>query len=211
MNDVNARRSKPPLIALTGGIGSGKSKALAAFARLGAAVLDCDAVVHELLERQDVRDRVGERLGIGRIEAGAEGRNLLAMAVFADAGRLDQLEAILHPLVLAEIRSWHASEAVAAAPLAVVEIQLLFEAGMEDLFDARILVTAPAAARRERLARKMEAEEFDRRMARQLPEEVKGRRCDYCYDNAAGIEELNDFVNATYEALTGDRTGPSRR
>lgn len=197
-NDI----SKPPLVALTGGIGSGKSTALAAFARLGASVLDCDSVVHDLLRRADVREQVSTRLGIGVIDTGEAGRSMLAAAVFDDADKLDQLEAILHPLVAKEIEGWFASDPVASSPLAVVEIQLLFEAGLEDMFDARILVTATAASRRERMSERMAPEEFDKRLARQLPEEVKSRSCEYRYENAAGPDDLESFVRDTFEILS---------
>jgi len=190
-----------PLIALTGGLGSGKSTALKEFGRLGAAVLDCDQVVHELLERENVRSQVSRELGLEALTAGEPGRKLLADRVFSDAGMLGRLEGILHPLVRGEIESWRQTEAVAKAPLAVVEIQMLFEAAMEDMFDALVLVTAEPEIRRERTAGSLPGADFDRRTERQLPESDKLARCGFSYDNSGGTEGLVRFVRETYDRL----------
>ncbi|MHB0915036.1 MAG: dephospho-CoA kinase [Thermoleophilia bacterium] len=187
-----------PLVALTGGIGAGKSAALAVFAELGAAVLDCDRVVHRLLQRDDVRAAVAAALGLEALPAGDDGRRALADLVFSDDARLERLEAILHPLVRREIEDWRRLDATAAASLAVVEIQLLFEAGMDDMFDARVLVTAPLNTRRARLEDRLDAADFDRRSARQMSDREKGGRCEYRFDNGGAPGELADFVRGVY-------------
>lgn len=188
-------------LALTGGIGSGKSTALTMFAARKAAVLNSDHVVHKLLQRRDVRDSISGRLGIGRISAGEEGRQMLAEIVFADEKKLDQLEEVIFPLVREVIKSWMATDMVRTAPLVVVELPMLFEAEMTDLFDYVVLITAPAEIRQVRHAGKIPRADFERRAARQLPEEEKRARADFVYDNSGSPEELDEFVAATVEAV----------
>lgn len=193
------------LVALTGSLGSGKSTALAAFKGLGAAVLDCDSVVHDLLDREGVRLLVAEELGLGPLPSGRAGRERLADLVFTDPEMLGRLEAVLHPLVRDEIVEWRRSEAVAASPLAVVEIQMLFEAAMEDLFDAVVLVAASPDARRGRVADRLAGPDFDRRAARQLPDTEKAARCGYTYDNSGERNGLEAFVRGVFDDLSGDQ------
>lgn len=199
---IRSRDIPTPLVALTGGIGSGKSTALAIFASLGAAVLDCDQLVHRLLESDDVRRRVAETLDMEVIPYGKEGRGLVADQVFSDEDRLERLEAVLHPLVRAEIEAWRKSDVVTAAPLAVVEIQMLFEAAMDDIFDVLVLVTAAAETRRERVSSKLAEKDFNRRSGQQLPDVDKRARCDLTYDNVGDLAGLEAFVRETFDSLS---------
>src|SRR5262249_30082253 len=140
-----AKRSRPPLIGLTGTIGAGKSTALAAFARHGCAVLDADAVVHDLYRRDDVRDTVAAKLGadvIGR--DGAIARAAVARAIFGDDQLLGWLEGYLHPLVHEATVVWREQAAAAAPPprALVEEVQLLFEGDHREGYDRTLVVTA---------------------------------------------------------------------
>src|SRR5581483_6173021 len=129
-----------PFIGLTGGIGAGKSTALAALERLGAAVLSTDAVVHELYESPEVRDAVAERFGEQVAPNGVVDRAALARAAFADPGDRAWLEGLLWPRVGKRIAGWREEPRHRHPPprAAAVEVPLLFESGMEGAFDATI-------------------------------------------------------------------------
>ena len=202
---VNSEKNQqPPVrVALTGGIGSGKSTALLMFAARGAAVLSSDRVVHELLEREDVHATIAESLGIEPLLPGEEGRRQIAESGFADERQLTRLEDILFPLVAGEIAAWQASEPATSAPLTVVELPMLFEAGMESGFDRVVLVTAPTEIRRSRHEGRVGITDFEQRASRQLPESEKRARSDFVYDNTSSPEELDGFVAATVAAIVG--------
>lgn len=192
-------------VALTGGIGSGKSTALLMFAARGAAVRDSDEIVHGLIDRDDVRARIGEELDINPLPPGEEGRSLIAQVVFADDAKLMRLEELIFPLVADEIDDWLATEEVAAAPLAVIELPMLFEAGMAHLFDHVVLVTAPAELRKTRHEGRVGLADFERRAARQLPEDQKRNRSDFNYDNSGSPEELDEFITGVIAEICGAR------
>jgi dephospho-CoA kinase len=202
MENTQKSTPGPVRLALTGGIGSGKSTALMMFHARGAAVLSSDMVVHRLLDDDAVRESVAESLGIPRFPAGEEGRRQLAEIVFNDEERLDQLEAILFPLVAAELEAWFASPGVASTELAVIEVPMLFEADMQDRFDSVALITAPEDIRKVRHEGRVGLSDFEQRSSRQLPEVEKRARSDFTYDNTASPEELDEFVAATVAALT---------
>src|ERR687897_1440833 len=141
-------RTIPPLnLAITGGIGAGKSEALRAFARHGAATASADEIVHRLYADPEVRQALVERWGDQVLSDGDVDRKKVGEIVFGDRDELSWLEALLHPRVVAEQARWRAEQ---TAPLAVVEVPLLYETGGESRFDPRALVTAPAGPRRER-------------------------------------------------------------
>lgn len=198
------KKNRQILIALTGGIGSGKSTALLMFAARGAAVLDSDKVVHRLIDRADVRERIGENLGIGTLPPGEEGRQRIAQVVFADDSQLRRLEEIIFPLVTSEIEKWLVTDEVAAAPLAVIELPMLFEADMAERFDKLVLVTAPAELRKKRHEGRVSLADFERRAARQLPEEKKHARSDYVFENTGSPEELDVFIADVISRILGD-------
>ena len=180
--------SRPVAVAITGGIGAGKSEALAAFGRHGAATLSADEVVHDLIANdEDVRAALHGRLGTTE-------RDLIADAVFDDAERLAWLEELLHPRVRERTDAW--LEQV-EAPVAVVEIPLLYETGGEQRFDKVVVVTAPAAVRR---ARSHAA--TGNREARLIPDPEKAARADYVYENSGSLEELDQFVASVLADLT---------
>ncbi len=179
------------LLGLTGGIGAGKSTALAAFEQLGCATLSSDAVVRELYGRTDVRSAVAEHFGPGVLGPDGEiSRPALAALVFSDEEARRWLERLLHPLVAEELERWR-SEQEAARPgaLLVHEVPLLFEAGLADRYDLVVLITAPDSLRRARMP-----ERYDERAATQLPEADKIVQADRVYVNDGSPAELERWV-----------------
>ena len=179
--------SRPVAVAITGGIGAGKSEALRAFARHGAATLSADEVVHDLIA-SDEQVRAALQARFGSVERSEIGR-----VVFADRGALRWLEALLHPRVAAIQRGW--LETV-EAPVAVVEIPLLYETGGEQRFDKVVVITAPEELR---AARRRVPD--DTRDTRLLADEEKVRRADFAYVNDGSVEELDAWVARVMEQL----------
>ena len=198
---------RPPLIGLTGSIAAGKSEALAALERLGAAVLSSDAVVHDLLGSAEVRDRLVERWGDEVAPAGAVDRGRVGERVFASPEELAWLESTLHPLVGARIADW-----VVGLPLhtslAVVEVPLLFEADMDSYFDATIAVVADDAIRAERAAARG-TELFEGRAGRQLPQSEKEARATFVVRNEGDLAQLEGQLSELWPRLAGARDGES--
>src|SRR6476469_2366227 len=129
----------PLTIGLTGGIAAGKSEALAALSRLGAATLSSDAVVHELLDSEPLLARLVERWGPEVAPEGRVDRNRIGEVVFADPDQLTWLEQQIHPLVGERIGAW-LSGLPAGIEVAVIEVPLLFESGMEGVFDTTLAI-----------------------------------------------------------------------
>jgi dephospho-CoA kinase len=178
---------RPLRVAVTGGIGAGKSEALAAFGRQGAATLSADAVVHDLIANdQEVRAALEQRFG-------TTDRSDIADAVFGDSDGLVWLEQLLHPLVRRRTDAWLEQVEV---PVAAVEIPLLYETGGESRFDKVVVVTAPPGVRRSRSAAAGGSRE-----ARLIPDPEKAARADYVYENSGTIEELEEFVAAVLADL----------
>ena len=193
----------PPLaVAITGGIGAGKSEALAAFARHGAATVSSDQIVHRLLrEDEDVRRALLERFGERILdEAGQVDRSAIADVVFPDRKALDWLEALLHPLVVREYLDWREQlgRLPNPPPVCVTEVPLLYEVGGEGRFDKVVVVTAPAELRKQRS--QVEAELREPRL---LPDDEKAKRADYVYVNDGSLEELDAFFAGVMAELTG--------
>jgi dephospho-CoA kinase len=180
---------RPLRVAVTGGIGAGKSEVLRAFARRGVPTISADEVVHDLIARDpEVRAALEERFG-------TTDRAGIAGIVFRDREELDWLEALLHPRVASVRDEWLAD---LDAPVAVVEIPLLYETGGERGFDAVVLVTAPDDLRR---GRKPAA--VDSRSARLIPDHVKAGKADFVYVNDGTLEQLDAFVGDVLEQLQG--------
>jgi dephospho-CoA kinase len=192
---------RPLAVAITGGIGAGKSETLAACARHGAATVSSDEIVHRLLrEDEDVRRALLERFGERILdEAGQLDRSAIAEIVFADREALDWLERLLHPLVAREYLEWREELGRLPNPPAacVTEVPLLYEVGGERRFDAVVLVTAPSEVR---AARSQVSAEL--REARLIPDEEKAKRADYVYVNEGSLEELDAFVAGVLDDLT---------
>ncbi|MEI8105700.1 MAG: dephospho-CoA kinase [Actinomycetes bacterium] len=192
--------TRPVAVAITGGIGAGKSEALAAFARHGAAVVSSDQIVHELLGRAEVRDAIVERLGHGVVAPSGEiDRGAIASVVFNDPDALAWLEALLHPLVVAEYLGWREQLAVLPHPprVCVTEVPLLYEVGSEGNFDKVVVITAPADLRASRSD--VDAGEREQRF---LPESEKVAKAEYAYANTGPLAALDTFVESVMRDLT---------
>jgi dephospho-CoA kinase len=196
-------------IGLTGGIGSGKSEALAACRRAGAAVLSSDQVVHDLLATEEVKELLQARWGEAVLEDGEIDRAAVAQIVFNKPDELQWLEQNLFPLVGAETAAWRAElEATNRPPrAAVVEVPLLFEAGVEGRFDTTVAIVADEQLRAERAAGRGH-QAVDERAARQLTQEEKAARADHVIRNDGSLEDLDRQVRALLDRLTA-RVTPS--
>jgi dephospho-CoA kinase len=177
----------PLRVAVTGGIGAGKSESLRAFARRGVPTLSADEVVHRLIrEDPEVRAALQQRLG-------TTDRAGIAAVVFSDPAELRWLEALLHPRVEQAEQAWAAG---LDAPVAVTEIPLLYEVGAETRFDAVVVITAPPEVRAARAPPSVDA-----RAARLIPDDEKAARADFAYVNDGTLEELDAFVGGVLEEL----------
>jgi dephospho-CoA kinase len=192
-----------PFVGLTGGIAAGKSEALRALERLGAATISSDAVVHDLLETDEVRgllvDRFGERVAPdGQIE-----RSAVAEVVFEDEDARDWLESELWPRVGERIAAWREELEGRSPPprAAVVEVPLLFEAGMEPGFDATLAIVADEPVREERAAARGHAG-VDSRARRQLPQEEKARRAEFVVENDGDLADLERKMSRVLDEVT---------
>jgi dephospho-CoA kinase len=194
-----------PFVGLTGGMGAGKSTALAELERMGAAVLSTDAVVHELYEGERLREAIVERWGEGVVgPGGTVDRAAVAERVFADAADRAWLEGVLWPLVGERVGEW-LREVRARTPApraAVVEVPLLFEAGMEGVYDATMAVIADEQVRRERAASRGHALE-EARAARQLSQEEKARQATFTIHNDGSERDLAAQLSAVLDTLGG--------
>lgn len=191
-----------PVVGLTGGIGSGKSTALAALERLGAEVISTDAVVHELYESERVRAAVVERFGEEVAPGGSVDRSRLAERAFASAEDRAFLEGLLWPLVGERVAAWlERVRAIEPPPrAAVMEVPLLFESGMDAACDATITLTAGEQLRRERVAGR-EQVGIEQRAARQLSEQEKARRATFVVRNDGTLEQLEAELSAVLAKL----------
>jgi len=190
----------PPFVGLTGGIGSGKSEALAALGRLGAATISTDKVVHELYEDPEVIDLVVGRWGPDVVKDGHVDRSAIARHAFASDDERAWLEQLLWPRVGERVAAFRAQQSDAVA--IVVETPLLFEAGLERNYDATIAVVADESVRAERAGARGHAA-LDERTARQLPQAEKAARATHVVENSGTLRELEQELSAVLEKLKG--------
>ena len=188
-------------VAVTGGIGAGKSEALRAFARHGAAVISSDEIVHRLLrEDPEVKGAIVERLGEDVLGADGEiDRRQVGELVFGDPTALRWLEGLLHPRVSATYLRWRDELRGLPDPPAVcvTEVPLLYEVGAEEHFDAVVVVTASPQVRVARHIRPMHMRE-----QRLLADEEKAARADFTYVNDGSLEDLDAFVSEVVDKLS---------
>lgn len=182
----------PPAIGVTGSIGTGKSTFSEFLAEDGGKHLDADTIAKDLMKPghrgyQPVVDEFGTAITDeeGHIQASA-----LAEDVFSDPERLERLESILHPLVIERLRE---EISTARHNFYVIDAPLLFEAGVDELCDWTIAVTAPEEDVAERIAsRGMSEDDVERRRSRQLSQSEKKKRADEIVENDGSLEELRD-------------------
>jgi dephospho-CoA kinase len=194
--------SPPVAVAITGGIGAGKSTALASFRHHGAATVSSDEIVHHLLATDpEVKEKLVERLGEEILgDDGAPDRERIAIRVFKDRDALDFLEKLLHPLVSREYMSWRDQLAALPNPplVCVTEVPLLYEVGAETRFDKVVVITAPSKLREARRGGWQ-----DDRESRLIPDREKAKRADFTYVNTGTPEELDVWVEGVMATLTG--------
>jgi dephospho-CoA kinase len=186
-------------VGLTGGIGAGKSEALAAFERQGVPVLSTDKVAHDILDDDQVRAALVERWGEQIAPGGAIDRDRVGEIVFADRDELTWLESVTHPRVGAHVLEWRQNLGQ-EVEIAVVEVPLLFEAAMEGAFDATLAVVADDGIRDARLRERGQSG-LEGREDRQLDQAEKVRRADHVIRNDASLEELDREVNELIDQL----------
>jgi dephospho-CoA kinase len=189
------------VIGLTGGIGMGKSAAAERLAQQGIPVFNADLCVHRLYEGKAVEAIEAAFPGVAR--DGKVDRKLLSEKIAGSSARLQQLEKIVHPMVIdAEIDFLIAQENK-GAKLAVLEIPLLFETGAERRVDVTIAMTAPAEVQRSRvLARAgMSADKLEHLLARQLPDAERRKRADFVVDSGTSLEDMHRALDKLIESL----------
>jgi dephospho-CoA kinase len=192
--------ARPLAVALTGGVGAGKSEALRMFKTLGAATLSSDEVVHDLLRNDpEIRARLEERFGAGVLtsEDGID-RAVLGRLVFKNPEGLYYLESVLHPRVIREQRLFR--EKLAASPdaptICVIEVPLLYEVRGEGRFDRVVVITASVALRRQRAGPRL-----DEREERLISDAEKVRRADFVFHNDGSLAELEAFIGGVWQEL----------
>ena len=191
-----------PFVGLTGGLGAGKSEALRVLDELGAATLSTDAVVHELLASDELHDIVVARLGDGVARDGALDRSLIAERVFGDDEARGWLEGELWPRVGQRVADWkqEVDAREPAPPAAVVEVPLLFESGMEQVFDSTIAVIADEEIRAERAGARGHSS-VEERTGRQLSQQEKSEKADYTVRNDGTLDELRENLSRVLARL----------
>ena|SRR5205085_5410862 len=195
-------RAGPPFIGLTGGIAAGKSEALRALERLGAATLSSDEVVRELLESDEARDELVARLGPQVAPEGRVDRDAVAKLVFERPDDRAWLEGYLWPRVGQRVADWREAEMRRDPPAraSVVEVPLLFESGMESVFDHTIAVTAEEDTRAERAGERGHVG-LASREARQLGQDEKAERADFAVRNDGTLEDLERSLADVLEKI----------
>ncbi len=193
------------MIGLTGGVAAGKSEALAAFGRLGAATVSADELVHDLLDREPLRTEIEGRWGPETVVDGRVDRHAVGSMVFEDPEELSWLESKVHPLVREEIASWVSR---AGSGVAVVEVPLLFEGEFHGRFDATVAIVADEDVRRGRAEARGQAG-LEGREARQLSQEEKAGMADHVVANDGTVEELESALRDLLSELGAELPPPS--
>lgn len=197
------------VLGLTGSIGMGKSTTAKMFADFGVPVHDSDKAVHRLYRGKAAP--LVEAAFPGTTTDGVVDRAKLAERVLGDGAALKRLEGLVHPLVRADATAYLKRQHAAGAPLAVVDIPLLFETDGRHRVDKVVVVTAPAEVQRERVLSRpgMTEEKFQAILAKQVPDAEKRRMADFIVDTGQGMEAARSQVADIIEHLTGKR--PSGR
>jgi dephospho-CoA kinase len=191
---------RPFVLCLTGSLGMGKSTAARFFAEAGVPVHDSDAAVHALYEGEAVP--AIEQAFPGSTFGGKVDRTRLAAMVLNDGDALARLEAIVHPLVAVSTDRFLTQAQAAGAAVVVLDVPLLFEAGLDCRCDAIVVVSAPADIQRRRaLGRSgMTEEKFTAILAKQMPDAEKRSRADFILDSSGTFDyargQVRDILRA---------------
>jgi dephospho-CoA kinase len=193
-------------VALTGGIATGKSHVLAVFTALGVPTIDADILAREAVAPGTTGfEAVKARFGPSILDpSGALDRRKLGDIVFADAQARRDLEAIIHPAVVAAIDRWFTGLEGAAAGFAIADIPLLFETGREHQYDIIIVTACELQTQIRRLIARDRVTDTEarQRISAQLPIEEKVRRADYLIRTDGMVAETNAQVHAVYQRLS---------
>lgn len=189
------------ILGLTGSIGMGKSTAARIFAEAGVPVHDSDEAVHRLYA--GAAAPLVEAAFPGTVRDGVVDRVALGNQVLGKPEALKKLEAIIHPLVRADADAFLARNRAAGAPLAVLDIPLLFETGGRDRVDKVVVVSAPADVQRKRVLGRpgMTEEKFASILARQVPDAEKRSRADFVIDTGGELDDTRRAVRQVVAAL----------
>ncbi len=178
------------ILGLTGSIGMGKSTTAKLFAEAGVPVYDADATVHLLYEGEAAP--AIEAAFPGTTAGGKVDRPKLSARVVHDPAAMKQLEQIVHPMLGASRQKFFADAERAGAPVAVVDVPLLYETGGEKRVDAVVVVTTSPENQRARIMARgtMTSEALDSILARQLPDAEKRKRADFVVDTSDGLDPV---------------------
>jgi dephospho-CoA kinase len=186
----NEAANRMRILGLTGSIGMGKSTTAKLFAEAGVPVYDADATVHLLYESEAVP--AIEAAFPGTTVDGKVDRNRLSAQVVHDPAAIKRLEGIVHPMLGASRKKFLDDAERAGAPVAVVDVPLLYETGGEKRVDAVVVVTTTPEIQRQRILSRdnMTAEKLDAILARQMPDREKRKRADFVVDTSHGLEPV---------------------
>ena len=196
------------VLGLTGSIGMGKSTTASLFVEAGVPVYDADAAVHRLYEGEAVP--AIEAAFPGTTTDGKVDRNRLSARVVHDPYAMKRLEEIVHPMLGASRQKFLEDAERSGAPVAVVDVPLLFETGGEKRVDAVVVVTTSPELQRERVLARgtMDEEKFNSILARQLPDAEKRKRADFVVDTSHGLDPVRARIR---DILTDAVKMPRRR
>jgi dephospho-CoA kinase len=195
------------VLGLTGSIGMGKSTTAKLFAEAGVPVYDADATVHKIYEGEAAP--AIEAAFPGTTVDGKVDRIRLSAQVLHDAAAIERLEKIVHPMLRSHHQKFLDDAEKSGAPVAVVDVPLLFETGGEKRVDAVVVVTTSPETQRERILARdnMTNEKLDAILARQLPDAEKRKRADFVVDTSYGL----DPVRARIQEILGKAVKMPRR
>lgn len=193
-------------IALTGGMGTGKSHVRAVFAALGVPTIDADTLARDVVAHGTPGfDAVVAKFGRGILNSDGDlDRRALAALVFADTAKRRDLEAILHPVVKSAIDQWFTTLDQSAQPFAIADIPLLYEVGLDKEYDAVIVTscTRENQVRRIMARDNLDATEVQGRLDAQMPIEEKVKRATYVIDTNGSLVQTNAQVHKLYQKLS---------
>jgi dephospho-CoA kinase len=189
------------ILGLTGSIGMGKSTTAKLFEEAGVPVYDADATVHRVYEGEAVP--AVEAAFPGTTVDGKVDRAKLSARVLGDSAAISRLESIVHPMLRSYHQKFLADAERSGAPVAVVDVPLLFETGGEKRVDAVVVVTTSPEIQRERILKRadMTAEKLDAILARQMPDAEKRKRADFVVDTSHGLDPVRQRIRDILEQV----------
>ncbi|MES2599187.1 MAG: dephospho-CoA kinase [Pseudomonadota bacterium] len=182
------------LLGLTGSIGMGKSTTAKLFEEAGVPVYDADATVHKVYEGEAVA--AVEAAFPGSTVDGKVDRQKLSAMVLNNADAMKRLETIVHPMLRSHQLKFLGDAEASGAPVAVLDVPLLYETGGENRVDAVVVVTTAPEIQRERILARdnMTPEKLDAILARQLPDAEKRKRADFVVDTSHGLDPVRQRI-----------------